>query len=409
MSTISKDLAQAALDAKELHAGNISSAASFLNIARTTFRERLDAAKRYKLTPSKTASMANSPDHLRMQIRRLETELRARQADELTTEYVRQTIINIGRQVEVVKPQPWMLSATKKSNTAFGVPTLLISDLHAGEVVDANQVNGVNAYDLKIFERRMDALVQSTMRLLTILSPNFDYPGIVLALGGDNISGDIHEELTATNEIPSIPTLLYLFEVLARVIKTFADKFHRVHVPCVTGNHGRNTRKIWNKDRNFTSFDWLLYCFLAKHFADDERITFHIPDGPDAYYKIYDYRYCLTHGDQFRSFGDSMIGALGPIIRGDVKKRSRNSQIDLDYDCLLMGHWHQYIHLARLIVNSSLKGYDEYAYAMNYAYELPSQALWLTHPTWGITYRIPVFVERMKRSAIKTNWVSVAK
>lgn len=55
------------------------------------------------------------------------------------------------------------------------------------------------------------------------------------------------------------------------------------------------------------------------------------------------------------------IRALGPIIRGDHKKRSRNSQIDLGYDTLLLGHWHQLIMLQRLIVNGSLKGYDEYA------------------------------------------------
>lgn len=29
--------------------------------------------------------------------------------------------------------------------------------------------------------------------------------------------------------------------------------------------------------------------------------------------------YLLTHGDQFRG-GDGVIGALGPIIRGDHKK-----------------------------------------------------------------------------------------
>jgi len=177
-----------------------------------------------------------------------------------------------------------------------------------------------------------------------------------------------------------------------------------VFLPCVSGNHGRDTRKIWSKDRHATSFDWLLYILLAKHFEGDKRVTFLIPDGPDALYSIYGYRYLLTHGDQFRG-GDGVIGALGPIIRGDHRKRSRNSQVDMAYDTMLLGHWHQYMHLTRLIVNGSLKGYDEYAYNNNFPFEPPQQALWVTHPRHGITYRMPVKLSESTPKA-DTPWVS---
>lgn len=48
------------------------------------------------------------------------------------------------------------------------------------------------------------------------------------------------------------------------------------------------------------------------------------------------HRYLLTHGDQFRD-GDGMI-ARCPIIRGDHRQRSRNNQIDMAYDTMLLGH-----------------------------------------------------------------------
>jgi hypothetical protein len=80
----------------------------------------------------------------------------------------------------------------------------------------------------------------------------------------------------------------------------------------------------------------------------------------------------------------------------------------MDYDTMLIGHWHQYTHLGRLIVNGSLKGYDEYAYNSGFPFETPQQALWLTHPKYGITYRMPVYVDRV-REATKTAWVSVPK
>jgi len=207
--------------------------------------------------------------------------------------------------------------------------------------------------------------------------------------------------------VVDLPTVVDLYGKLVSVITFMADTFGRVFVPCVTGNHGRDTHKIYSKDRHHTSFDWLLYTFLAKHFEKDARVSFYIPDGPDAYYRIYEHKYLLTHGDQFRG-GDGMIGALGPIIRGDHKKRSRNAQIDMEYDTMVIGHWHQDIFLRRLIVNGSLKGYDEYAWSNNFGFEPPSQQLWVTHPKYRITYRMPVLVDRQK-AAPKTEWVSLPK
>lgn len=60
---------------------------------------------------------------------------------------------------------------------------------------------------------------------------------------------------------------------------------------------------------------------------------------------------------------------------------------------------------AERIVNGSLKGYDEYAYAGNFGFEEPKQALWLTHPERGITFQMPVFVEE-KVKANTDAWVS---
>lgn len=206
------------------------------------------------------------------------------------------------------------------------------------------------------------------------------------------VSGDIHDELRETNEIPTIPTVLDLLEVLCASVRSFADAFGHVHVPCVTGNHGRNTLKMRAKGRVHSSYDWLLYCLLEREFKDDKRVSFQVSSGPDCSYSIYGHRYLLTHGDQFRG-GDGMVGALGPILRGDHKKRSRNGQIGLEFDTMLLGHWHQYCHLGRVIVNGSLKGMDEYAFSGNFSYELPKQALFVTHPRHGITFAMPVILE----------------
>lgn len=397
---------QAAVDAMITGEGTRVAAAKLLGINLNTFKHHLTEARRQGITPS-TEALRKSPDsvpHLKAKLKSLEEALRSAEKGALTHTMIKSEILKLADNLTNPDMPVWLFKGSERSGSP-GVPSLMVSDLHWGECVDPLQINGVNRYDLMIARNRMKRLVERTIRLLGIISPKFDYPGIVVPLGGDMISGNIHDELVATNELGSIPAVVDLFEAIGSMIHTLLGHFKRIFLPCVTGNHGRDTRKTWSKDRHKTSFDWLLYCFLAKHFAGDDRVTFFIPDGPDAYYKIYSHRYLLTHGDQFRG-GDGVIGPLGPIIRGDHRKRSRNAQIDQDYDTMIMGHFHSHMQLTRLIVNGSLKGYDEYAYQGNFPYEPPQQALWLTHPRYRITFRMPVQVDATPEPQ-KTNWVSV--
>ena len=292
-----------------------------------------------------------------------------------------------------VKPDvpAWIINPPKAHHSP-GVPTLMASDWHWGEVVDPEQINSVNKFNLQIAHRRAKTLIGRTVDLLKNHMVNPIYPGIVFALGGDMVSGDIHDELRESNELATIPTVLDLLEVLCAAINSLADSFGYVHIPCVTGNHGRNTLKIRAKGRVHTSYDWLLYCLLEREFKADKRVSFQVSSGPDCSYSVFGHRYLLTHGDQFRG-GDGLIGCLGPIIRGDHKKRSRNGQIGLEYDTMVLGHWHQYLSMGKVIVNGSLKGYDEYANSGNFGFEQPKQALWMTHPKHGITFSMPVVLE----------------
>jgi hypothetical protein len=296
---------------------------------------------------------------------------------------------------------------TPKSTGAPGVPTVQLSDFHWGEYVDPKQIGGVNSFNLTIARRRLETVIHGAIKLSRILSPEMEYPGIVAPLLGDMISGNLHDELTATNEINTMPTVLDLYRNLVPAIKLLADTFGAVFLPCVGGNHGRDTKKIWAKDRNHTSFDWLLYQFLAVAFEGDPRVTFYIPDGSDVLYRIYGIRYLGTHGDQFKS-SDSIIGAIGPITRGAQKKLARNVAVDQAFDVMIFGHWHQRMLSSQLRGNSSLKGLDEYAYQGNFKYEPPSQNYWMTHADHGITFDAPLFADKSPKVP-KAAWVSVQK
>ena len=148
-----------------------------------------------------------------------------------------------------------------------------------------------------------------------------------------------------------------------------------------------------------------MYSFLAKHFEEHTNVQFLIPDGSDAHWRIGSHRFGLTHGDQFRG-GDGIIGAIGPVTRGDVRKRARNQEIDMPYDTLLVGHWHFLLQWCRVIINGSLKGPDEYAYQNNFWLQQAQQALFLTHPERGPTFYFPVHLVEPMKGKEHLPWVS---
>lgn len=351
-----------------------------------------------------TNAAAAQPE-LYKRIARLEKDLKAATREQADTKALKGLIGTNVLALDKLELPNWTVKACKADSP--GVPTLQLSDMHWGEKVYPKQVNGVNHYDVATARERLRYCVETAIHLCRILDRDMRYPGIVVPLGGDCVSGAIHEELRASNELPTMPTVLDLVDNLVPAIKTLATAFGQVFIPCVSGNHGRDTMKVYAKGRNHTSFDWLLYQFLARSLQHDKRVTFYIPEGSDASYRIYGHKYLLTHGDQFRG-GDSMIGCLGPVMRGDHKKRGRSAQIGMEYDTMVIGHWHQRIALTRLIVNSCLKGFDEYAYTNNFSFEQPSQNLWITNARHGITYSMPVYVDPDFKVK-PCDWVSVPK
>ena len=281
-------------------------------------------------------------------IRELRTSLAETQTEGLDEKKVQESILDLSSSPPDV-PE-WVMRTRGVSRHSAGVPILFGSDWHWAERVDPDQVAGLNEYDMATAQARARRFVENTVDLLTNHIPNYDHKGLVFAVGGDMFSGDIHEELMATNEVELGPAFVDLEGVMIWCIEKLLDHVGQMFIPWVTGNHSRMTMKMRAKGRAYTNFDWLLGQMLRKHFEKDKRVTFMVGSGSDVRFKVFNHRYMLSHGDQFRG-GDGMIGALGPIIRGDHKKRGRASQVGQDYDTLIIGHWHQLIQLRRVIVN----------------------------------------------------------
>lgn len=336
---------------------------------------------------------------------RIEIARLRRERDSATSENIRlieqneqlRKTLDLVERVEATRLQPveW-LTPSKPVKKSAATLVLMLSDLHLDEVVDASEVDGLNAYNREIARLRLGRLVENTVKLSRHYLAGMKYDGCVILLGGDIFSGDIHEELSETNEDTMLGSLLYWAQELAAAIDLLADEFKKVHIAAVAGNHGRMTRKPRAKLRARTNFDWLLAKMLERHFTNDKRLTFDVPESSDVLVSIYDSKHLLTHGDQAHG-GGGIGGIYPPIMRLRARKAQRYLATGLSFDTLWLGHWHQYLPSPSLVVNGSMKGIDEYAFVNNFGYEPPQQALAVVVPEKGITLQAPIFCADRKR------------
>ena len=291
--------------------------------------------------------------------------------------------------------QPKWLSSPRSAGKGRGTVVLMLSDLHLDEVVDLDEMNGINKYDRKIAELRLRRVAEKAVQIPRDHWSGTEYDGAVVVLGGDIFSGNIHDELRETNEDTMLGSVAHWIPRLAQVIRLMADEYGKVHVPVVPGNHGRMTPKKRHKRNARDNFDWFIGLMLSSVFADDERVTFQVSSATDTTFDVYQWKVLLFHGDE--TGGGSGIGGIWPpIMRMVHKKQSSHAALGRRFDLAIMGHWHQLVWGPNFHINGSLKGYDEFAKNMNFAPEQAQQALWVMSPEHRITWRADVIAEDRK-------------
>lgn len=275
------------------------------------------------------------------------------------------------------------------------VPCFLFSDWHFDEVVRSEEMNGVNAYNRRIAEARLERWTDKACSLPRELLPSYDYDnGCVLLMTGDIINGEIHPELRRTNADTVAGTVAHWLDPLSAMARALADTYGKVRVFVVAGNHGRNPlehrdpAKFYARD----NFDTLIGWLLARDFRDDERVEFTVAESIEQMVTIYGTRILQYHGQA--KGGSGIAGALSPLLLLAHRKNKVQSAIGEPFDVIAIGHWHTYMHLPGqgLIVNGSGKGFDEYAKKLALGFEPPQQAFWLVTPEQGITVSLPIRV-----------------
>jgi hypothetical protein len=288
----------------------------------------------------------------------------------------------IGDGIDTFRIEPRLSSKTSEAT-----PVLLASDWHTEEVVTLAQTAGLNEFNASICKARVERFFQSSLRLVNLLAQDVSISNVVLALLGDFITNDLHEEAVETNSLHPMHAVINAQNLLASGIEfLLANSAYSFVVPCKVGNHGRTTKKVRFSTENGHSLEYLMYVHLAAYFRNEPRVRFQINEGYHHYLHIYDRVVRLHHGHAINyqgGIGGIFIPAFKAISQWDKGRRA-----DLD----AFGHFHQQKDGDKFLSNGSLIGYNSYALSIKADYEPPRQALFLLDKKRGRTFTVPVLV-----------------
>jgi len=270
---------------------------------------------------------------------------------------------------------------TKKKVTHTLSAVTVWSDWHIGEVIEPNEIEGFNAYNLSIAKKRVAFLVSKILDWVNINRTVSEIDEIVIICLGDFISGDIHEELKRTNEFPTPVQCVEAGYLVAEAVAQIATQFNNVRVEFVTmDNHSRLTRKYQYKQGGLNSFNYLVGSIAQMRLELLENVEFNLHTVDKAIVNIKGYQYLCAHGHDIKGWAGFPYYGIDRVASKEAK--SRMFKIDSQFHKLIIGHFHAPLNAPNWLINGSLSGTSELDHAYG-RFSPPCQTTWLIHPRFG--------------------------
>lgn len=326
--------------------------------------------------------------YLEGEVKRLRSQLLSRSKQSAALDVIVGAIHQSAPAVAPVKPPP--RKAVGKEIEIESV-VLLMSDLHFGEMVDVEQSGGLSHFNLEIAKKRFEYTVDTAIKIATKKLRGYQFPVLHVFGLGDFISGYIHDELKQSAEVLLIEQVLAASEIIAEGLLGFCQAFREVQVHGVVGNHGRVSEHYYFYGKQINNYDYMIYKMVEKLLARQKNISFDVPKSFWAVAQVENTRFLLIHGDSVRSYqGIPFYG----IQRAYLKWRSLVKDYGMDFDHMVMGHFHTpaKIPMGRYyaFINGSLVGGDDFSIGAVSAANDPVQMLFGVHPRKGLTWHFDI-------------------
>jgi len=284
---------------------------------------------------------------------------------------------------------------TKHRISGAATVIVALSDWHVEERVDPATVNGLNDYSLDVADRRIAELTQRFATLLEHQRRLVKVPRVVVWLGGDFISGHIHDDTAELAQLAPLAAITWAGRRIAGFLDVVADLADEVIVATNSGNHGRSTDKLRVGTELDHSFEQHLYLNLAER-ETRKNVRWAVGTG---YLNVVDLDGFLVrfhHGHAIR-YGGGVGGITIPANKA-VAAWDKIQPAGLT----LFGHYHQFswLRAGRYVSNGSLIGHSAYATRIKGSYEPPCQAfVVIDHKRQEVTDAKPIFCDRDLQNA----------
>lgn len=259
----------------------------------------------------------------------------------------------------------------KPSGSATAV--LAVNDIHGEETVDPATINGLNEYTLSIAEKRLACVGHNALMLLDAQRKMSHIRDLVVWIGGDIITGFIHEELAEGNALSPTEACLWAEKQLIGLLDHWLEFADVDSITVVTswGNHGRTTAKPRIGTASRHSYEWLMYKHLEHVYEmrGEPRIRFKVERGHHNWLEIQGKQVRFHHGDWIKYQG----GVGGITIPVNKALAAWNDSKRADFD--IFGHWHQHKRDHHWASCNCLIGYNAYAQSIKAPCTPPSQTL----------------------------------
>ena len=241
-------------------------------------------------------------------------------------------------------------------NTEKSEIFLPIADIHYGEIIKPDILNGENEYNSR----------KSKDRLLTIFAKlhetmHSDIQTVHIANMGDPISGMLHDENMTDDEMSPMRAINELSKFLVNQIRFFHEEFPdtKIEIYSVLDNHSRTTRRRRFKNSEDYSYNSQLTTVLQIAFQQDNLINVH--DAKESIVvTVGDTKWGLSHGDS--GTGGSVAGA----VKGQAAQRLQaveNAWMDVGIrpDYCMIGHFHMFAQIENWFICPPVCGTNEFA------------------------------------------------
>jgi hypothetical protein len=276
-----------------------------------------------------------------------------------------------------------------KRNAHAATVILALSDWHIEERVDPETVNGLNAFDLDVAERRINELCQRFATMLEHERQLVQVDRVVVWLGGDLISGHIHDDTAELAQLAPLEATRLAGRYSRAIIDMVAGMARDVIVVTNSGNHGRTTEKLRVGTELDHSFEQHLYLTLAAH-ETAKNVAWQVGRGYLNVLDLDGFTIRFHHGHAVKYSGG--VGGIAVPANKAVAAWDKISPADLT----VFGHYHQFswLRAGRYVSNGSLIGHSAYATRIKASYEPPCQAMIVVdHGRREVTKAFPLFCD----------------